>query len=277
MIKKTVQRKINSTSLEKIENSKLSIQFSLDGFSFCISNEGNNEIVHFSEINFSETQPTPEKLLLKIKDIFNKDTFLQHDFTNVKVIHQNNLSTLVPNNYFDETKLKNYLDLNIKTLATDFIVFDSLEKLQAKNVYIPYVNINNYLFQNFGEFEFKHHITVLIEKLLKEPTFSDKRMYVNVNSNTFDVIVLEEKKLLLSNSFSFSTKEDFIYYILFIAEQLNLNTEEFKLVFTGAINIESEIYKIAYQYIRNVIFLESKNPVFKELNHSKHSNFILLG
>ncbi len=277
MIKKTVQRKINSTSLEKIENSKLSIQFSLDGFSFCISNEGNNEIVYFSEINFSETLPTPEKLLLKIKDLFKKDTFLQHDFTNVQVIHQNNLSTLVPNNYFDETKLKNYLDLNIKTLATDFIVFDSLEKLQAKNVYIPYVNINNYLFKNFGEFEFKHHITVLIEKLLKQPTFLDKRMYVNVNSNTFDVIVLEEKKLLLSNSFSFSTKEDFIYYILFIAEQLNLNTEEFKLVFTGAINIESEIYKVAYQYIRNVIFLESKNPVFKELNLSKHSNFILLG
>ena len=75
MIKKTVQRKINSTSLEKIENSKLSIQFSLDGFSFCISNEGNNEIVHFSEINFSETLPTPEKLLLQIKDIFKKITY----------------------------------------------------------------------------------------------------------------------------------------------------------------------------------------------------------
>jgi hypothetical protein len=102
-------------------------------------------------------------------------------------------------------------------------------------------------------------------------------MFVNVHTSTFDILVLKGEKLILANSFSFHTKEDFIYYILFTAEQLGLDTDTFQLSFLGNIEKASEIYKIAYQYIRNINFLESENLIFKELSHPKHSNFILLG
>lgn len=93
----------------------------------------------------------------------------------------------------------------------------------------------------------------------------------------FDLMILENKKLIFSNSFSYTTKEDFIYYILFTAEQLLLNTEEFELYFMGEIKAESEIYTIAYTYIKNIFFLESKNSIFKDLEIDNHSNYILLG
>ena len=80
-----------------------------------------------------------------------------------------------------------------------------------------------------------------------------------------------------SNSFEFETKEDFIYYILFTFEQLNLDVEKVKLYFTGDIELESEIYNSTYQYIRNVFFLESNNSIFNTIRYSKHSNYILLG
>ena len=102
-------------------------------------------------------------------------------------------------------------------------------------------------------------------------------VYVNVSSDSFDVVVIQNKQLYFSNSFSFETKEDFIYYILFTFEQLKLDVEEIQLYFTGDIELESELYTITYQYIRNVLFLESNNPIFKKLNCSKHSNYILLG
>jgi hypothetical protein len=276
MIKIKVQKKTNNTSFENTENLKLSIQFSLDGFSFCIS-DIHDTMLYFSDYQFDKTQTTPKDLLLKIQEIFKKDTYLQQDFVTVLVVHQNNLSTLVPNEYFDENTLEKYLNLNVKTFATDFIAFDDITELQAKNVFIPYVNINNYLFQNFGEFEYKHHLSVLVEKLIKKSTFTDKRMFVNVHSSSFDILVLKGKKIVLANSFSFHTKEDFIYYILFTAEQLGLDTDTFQLSFLGSIEKASEIYKIAYQYIRNINFLESENLIFKELSHPKHSNFILLG
>ena len=270
-------KKTSSISLNTIKDNRVSIQFNLDGFSFCIYNTVSKKDIYFCEYVFENSQATPENLLLEIEEIFKTDTYLQNDFTSVTVIHQNNLSTLVPNPFFKEEELISYLNFNIKTLITDFITFDDLDALNSKNIYVPYVNINNYLFQNFGEFEYKHHSTVLIEKLLKINKNKEKTMYVNTSKTTLDVVVLENNKLLLSNTFSFNSKEDFIYYILFVAEQLNLDVNIFSLYFTGKITLTSDIYKTTYKYIKNVYFLESTNTIFNELKVPSHSNFILLG
>lgn len=275
MIKKVIKNR--TTSLKTIKENKLSIQFNLDGFSFSIYNTTSKKEVYFREYIFENSQTSPENLLLKIETIFNTDAYLQNDFIAVTVIHQNNLSTLVPNRFFDKKKLAFYLNFNVKTLATDFITFDDLETLNAKNVYVPYVNINNYLFQNFGEFEFKHHSTILIEKLLKNNTTKEKTMYVNVSKTTLDIVVLENEKLVLSNAFSYESKEDFIYYVLFVAEQLNLDVQEFPLYFMGKITLKSKTYKITYQYIKNVSFLEGTSNIYDEFNIPSHSNYILLG
>ena len=268
--------KINKQSLNISENNSLSIQFSLDGFSFCINDNETNKTKYFFNHTFEETLKSPEKLLEKIQVIFEEDRLLQKDFKSIQVIHQNYLSSLVPNAYFDASLLRNYLDVTVKTLKNDFIAFDDLEKIAAKNVYIPYININNYLFQSFGEFEYKHHQTVLIEKIIQKKDMN-KVMYVNVAKNNFDIIVTENQELLFVNSFSFNTKEDFMYYVLFTAEQLELDTEQFLLTFSGLISEADEIYKITYKYIRNIGFIHSENPFALELKEPQHTNYTLLG
>lgn len=276
MTSKTVIKTNSTFTLKHSKDTKLSIQFNLDGFSFCITNNTTKETTYFSKYLFKEKQVTPENLLKKIEEIFKTDIHLQKDFSSVLVIHQNNLFTLVPTPYFSENNLSKYLNFNIKTLATDFIAFDDIENINAKNVYVPYVNINNYLFQNFGEFEYKHHLTILIEKLISLNSSIEKKVFINVSKDNFDIVVLQNKQLEFSNSYYFDTKEDFIYYILFTFEQLKLDVEETQLSFTGEIEKSSEIYKIAYQYIRNISFLESNNKIFNQLDASKHSNYILL-
>jgi predicted transport protein len=277
MTNKNVTKINSSIILENTKDIKLSIQFHLDGFSFCITDNSTGDIVYFFKKLFEEKQMTPEILMQKVNAQFKEDTYLQKDFSSILVIHENNLSTLVPNKYFSEDKLVEYLNFNIKTLATDYIAFDEIQEMNAKNVYVPYVHINNYLFQNFGTFEYKHHTTVLIEKLLSLGHYEEKKVYVNVASKNFDVIVIQNKQLKFSNSFHFETKEDFIYYILFTFEQLKLDVENIELYFCGDIELESEIYNSTYQYIRNIFFLESNNPIFDQISASKHSNYILLG
>ena len=141
MLKKTINK-----SIEDISKRKLSIQFSLDGFSFCISNF-NDEIYQFTSYEFEEKMNSPETILESLQEIFKKDTSLQDEFETVQVIHQNSLSTFVPNDYFKEEALKSYVKYNIRTITTDLIVYDNVDELHSKNVYIPYVNINNFLFQ----------------------------------------------------------------------------------------------------------------------------------
>jgi len=269
-----VQKKTSNLIIAYQNVRNLSIQFSLDGFSFCISNQ-QGKIGNLTAYIFDKKVSTPEELLTQIEQIFKTDAQLQQDFNTILAIHQNDLATLVPNAYFDKKNLKNYLNFNIKTLSTDYISYDDLKNIEAKNIYIPYVNINNYLFQHFGEFEYKHHTTILIDKLLaiaKNKTATS--FYVYVAKNNFTIIVIKNNELIFNNTFSFTTKEDFIYYLLFTAEQLQLNPETFLLTFLGAIEKDSEIFNITYQYIRNIEFYESKNPVLTE-TFSKHSHFIL--
>lgn len=276
MIKK-VEIKNSNTSLVHLKENELSIQFNLDGFSFCITNQNEQKTLYFCKYSFENSVKTPEKLLLKIQEIFSTDSHLQKDFSKVTVIHSNNLSTLVPSKYFKEDQLASYLKFNIKVLATDFIAFDAIAAQQIKNVYVPYVNINNYLFNNFGEFDYKHHTTVLIENYTLQNTGEETTMYVNVDKSTLDITILKAKKVVLLNSFTYHTKEDFMYYILFVAEQLNLDTAKFKLYFTGEIDKETSLYKIAYLYIKNMYLLESNNSIFKILDLPKHTNYTLLG
>lgn len=255
----------------------LSVQFSLDGFSFCILDILSKSIINFTKYSFEQTLATPELLLNKVLQIFSQDKELQQDFDNVLVVHQNNLSTIVPNDFFDKTKAKTYLKYTVKILADDYITFDDITSINAKNVYIPFVNINNYLFQNFGEFEFKHHSSILIEKLIDYSNNQNElSFFVNVSTKNIDIVVIKKGKLILSNNFVYHTKEDFIYYILFVAEQLELHPEEFSLVFLGEIDEESNLYEITYNYIRNVSFIQPQSSFFNNSDDFiNHSNYIL--
>lgn len=237
----------------------------------------NDEAYLFTSYTFEEKSNSPEEILENLKEIFKKDTSLQDDFESVQVIHQNNLNSFVPTTYFKEDALKSYLKFNIRTISTDLIVYDNLDELECKNVYIPYVNINNFLFQNFGEFEFKHHSTIVVQKLLSVSN-ANSSFYIYVNHSSFDIVVIEQQKLVYYNSFEFTSKEDFIYYTLFTLEQLKMDADSVQVILLGNINEHSELYKIAFKYIRNLSFLKVPSAITDvEKDLYEHSNFILLG
>ena len=276
MTKQIVKKKTINKNIEVTSKRKLSIQFSLDGFSFCTTNT-HNEVIEFSSYTFSKTKNSPELVLEKLQDIFKKEKSLQYDFETVTVIHQNNLNTLVPNEYFKKDALKSYLKYSIKTIASDLITFDELDFMNSKNVYVPYVNINNFLFQNFGEFEYKHYSSVMLEKLFSIAT-NDICCYIHVSKSTFDIVIIKNSNLQFFNIFEYKTKEDFMYYVLFTLEQLDLSTEETLVSILRDMEEDSDLFRLMYTYIRNIDFLSSKNAVFNNQKEiSKHSNFILLG
>ncbi|CAL2092009.1 DUF3822 family protein [Tenacibaculum sp. 190524A05c] len=260
------------------KHKSLSIQFSLDGFSFCVKDIPSSQILLLTTYTFDSSMDTPHELSEKIQSIFEAEKELQIEFDQIIAIHQNQLATQIPDAYFDENHLKTYLDFNIKTFSSDYITFDNLPSLEAKNVYIPYVNVNNFLFQNFGEFEFKHHSTVLLEQLITNHNASiEDTMYVNVSHKYLDIVVFKKDQLRLYNSFQYNSKEDFLYYILFVSEQLELDPSEFQLVFSGNITKDFTNFTLTEEYIKNVDFLKPSHNFLDESEHFKpHSNYILL-
>ena len=236
-----------------IENyHKLSIQVSLNGLSFCIVDTIANTIKHFKRLNFGK-ELSPYETQKELKQLFKESQVADYSFTEVVVIHRNNLFSLVPKPLFDKAELANYLKFNVKILANDLVEYDEIGSYDLVNVYVPFVNINNYIYDLFGEFEFMHHGTVMVQSLLNSHSNgNDPICYVHVADKQMDITVLTQKQLLFFNSFLFITKEDFIYYLLFTLEQLKLNTETIKLRLFGSIDMEDELYNIAYKYVQHI-------------------------
>ncbi|MET7030183.1 DUF3822 family protein [Sediminicola luteus] len=254
----TENKTINNLEQSKSDFHKLSIQISLNGLSFCVLDTVDNHILASENVVF-DREVNPLELLKKVKEIFEKYKVAKVAFSEVIAIHKNQLFSLVPKALFDEGELANYLKFNAKMLTNDIIVYDELESNDIMNVYVPFMNVNNYIYELFGEFEFKHSSTVMVESLLNTPNpGNDAVCYVHVGDKQLDITVVSNKKLQLHNSFNYNTKEDFIYYLLFTIEQLKLDTNTVKLKLFGAIDEDDEIYGIAYDYIKNIsIFIPS--------------------
>ena len=58
------------------------------------------------------------------------------------------------------------------------------------------------------------HQTIIQDLGKETPNKDDKKMFVHINTGHFEIIVVQNQKLLLFNSFDYNTPEDFFYYIL---------------------------------------------------------------
>ena len=223
---------------------------SLNGLSFSILDTISNTIIYGQKVDF-KTEATPYSLLKELKGMLNKHNLLKEYYEEVTVIHKNHLYCLVPKSLFDKKELPNYLKFNAKLLANDEIAYDELAHRDMICVYVPYTNINNYLFDCFGEFEFKHYSTALLHMLFHQK--SNKTLcYIHVDKRTMELVIMQHRTLLLYNQFDYETKEDFLYYLLFTYEQLALDVEQVKVKLFGDIEEGDDIFNICYKYLKKV-------------------------
>jgi len=259
---KTTQK---ANRIDLASNIKLSIHIGLNGLSFSIVDEKTNDIVFLKKEVFPK-KTTPKGLLKHLKNSFKDNSELDNVFSSVKIIHYNNLSTVVPEVLFDKSNALSYLKFNSKILQNDYVASDSIFNNECVNVYIPYVNINNFIFKKFNSFIYNHYSSIILEQIkLSEKNSTIPSLYLNIGLNNIDLIYFKENKLILYNTFEFVSKEDIIYYVLFVVDQLKLNPEETPIVISGNINDNDENYEIIYKYIRNVSIFHSKIE-----NKSKH-------
>jgi hypothetical protein len=253
---------------------KLSIQVSLSGLSFCIIDTITNKVLVHNSIAF-DTKEVIESQLWKT---FVDNTLLSKQYDEIMVLHDNNINTIVPQPLFDKDNIASYLQYNVKVFETDFFAFDEISNYEINNIYVPFVNINNFLLDQFESFNYKNTNSILIQKILdKSKNVEEKQVFVHFQENRFEIIVVKNQHLLLFNSFEYNTPEDFIYYILFTFEQLQLNPEIIPISLFGSISKEDSFFKIAFKFIRNCNLLDVSNNAktydVSEEDMSKH--FIL--
>lgn len=254
---------------------KLILQVAVNQLSYCCIDTLNSDVTALKTIAFTRHNAIDEEL----HRAFNDNADLNSVYDEIVVLHDNSFNTLVPKALFDENYLASYLQYNTKVFETDFFTFDVAGSYDMNNIYVPFMNVNNFLIDRFGSFDYKNTNSILVAKLLDASKNRDeKQVYVHVQDTHFEIVVAHNQKLLLYNSFEYATPEDFLYYLLFTMEQLSLNPESTSVLALGNISETSPSFELAYKYIRNIVLYDTTDlsEKYKITNHDARQHFILL-
>ncbi len=239
----------------------MTIQYSLDGLSFVVFNAAEHKFIALKHYRVSQKNIPLETLISELQE---KESWKLEDFKDVNILIDNNINTFIPKDLYQEELKENYLSLlNIKHSN---VLTDTIAEHGIMNVY-SYDDDLNFLNKDIKIY---HSSSILIKKLIKE--FSNRnaetRAFINVKNNSYELIILNNDKLIFHNYFNFNTKEDFLYFILFTFDQLSIDNESIPLYFMGFIEEKSPVIELCSRYIRNIRFFNRDNDFnyINELN-----------
>lgn len=241
----------------------LSIQVSLGGFSFCIYDNERDKFIGLASWDFQDVN-NDLALNLLLQDFIPEVDALLHQYNKTSVLFDTPKSTLVPNVLFKPEQAGQYLRFNHYTSHDNLVRNDYLPLLDAENIWA----VDEHVFETVSGFfpsaGYYHYSSPLIESLLlqNKNRGSEENVFVNVRKNRFDVVVLKGNTLLLHNTFSYKTQQDFMYFLGYVLEFLELNPEKVEVTLLGEIEKNSALYEIAYKYVRNIRF-GTRNSDFK--------------
>jgi len=225
---------------ENNNQTNLTLSVGLNSISLSVFDLASGELIKFDKSNF-DNPLSIDRMLNKLKDILNKNELDFKKFENIKLLQQNNLSVLVPGELYSEKQKRTYLKYNTQIRNDDFIAVDNLNNLKIKNIYIPYININNYLVDLFKNIEYFHYDTELLNKLYK--IRRNEEFFVHVDNRQIKIIVFEKDKLNFFNSYEIDNSSDIIYYVLLVLKEKKLNVDKTEIIY---------IYDYEYDDLSNI-------------------------
>jgi hypothetical protein len=240
---------------DEAKSYRLFIQMGYDFLSTCVMDDMRKKIICLEDFSFPLTT-NPEILAEKYEFAKQQSKLLSLDnFCSVNCCVKFSSSTLVPEPFFDSDTAELFWNFNSTENAEGVVATDDLKLIHAKNIFAIPSLIQKMLKYWYYEISIHHHSTALINALLLSYK-SDKSVTVNLNSNDFDLVVTAGNKLVFYNCFKYATSEDFLYFLLFSLEQLQLNTESVELKLAGEIDKQSIYYKSLNKYFQKISFVD---------------------
>ncbi len=256
----------------------LSLQIDSEGFAYCLLDSRRKRYIVFQKYLYGKSGDIVS-LVNKLEKHLEEDEILNASFKSSSCIYLTQKSTLVPNAFFDESKLKDYFEFNHPLDELDEIHFNLVPEIDASNVFAIPTYLANLLYNKFKGLKIYHQATPFIKSTLKDFRPSSS-VHINLNPGFFDIIVKQGHQLKLYNTFLYQNDTDMLYYVLFIINQLKLNPETIPLTICGEMSDRISYQESLSKYVPKMMFLEPASPgfsnVFERLSKHKFFNLFYL-
>ncbi len=264
------------------ENYHISIQGSLNGYSFSILDKRRNKYILLRYMPF-EQQLSPEEFVLRVDELHSWDEYLSRNFGSASFIWLSTRYTIVPESLFDTQNLRTYFSFNQEPDETDSLFYNAVRSAGAVIIFAVPRGLCDRLTGWNGKVRFYSQITPFVERLVTDYGGKDEKYkaMVNVHPGFIDMAVLKGNSLKLCNSYGCKNEKDFIFFLLYVFEQLRLNQEETPVFLSGDIDRNSPHFEMLKKNIRKISFEKYSDHFnysykFMEVEPHRFSNLLNL-
>jgi len=231
----------------------ISIQVSLDGFSFLVQNLETTKYVGLKQISFDNVFH-PDDISKELKKTLDAEPLAHATYQSAKCVFLTPKVTIIPTPLFERNKLKSYFEFNIQLLGSEALYHRQLSSIGSYIVYAIPSDIATITGQYLPNINFYCQSQPNIQSALQlqESSKTADQLYMHIGKNFFDIVLAKNGRLLFHNCFNYSNPADFVYFTMNIFEQFKLNPESASLHIAGNISKMDEKYFWLKKYIRNV-------------------------
>jgi len=261
----------DSFEIEKTNQYKVSIQVSLDGFSFLAIHAAEKRVVAFKN---TPLKISNEKLMVRrLKEWLESEDFFKNSFNEVRVFVFTENFTIIPEEYNSKETQQDLASVLFHQDLDFKLIENKIEPLHARLYFQVQSDITEVLQHFFGNSECFHPVT----KLLQIPFHSNKRNIALIVSmkKYFYLIVKRNNKLLLASSFLYSHQNDLVYNVLNTFQQLETARSETDLIIADVISDSNEIKSLLHPFFENISMLKTDELVINPEIIENHLLFYL--
>ncbi len=262
---------------EKAEHYQLSVQVDSEGLSYCVFDIERKQHVVLKSYKFDQMEPRQD-MINSIAGILAGDDLMDLSYASVMFMYYTQQSTLIPSSYFNKRYLKDYLSFNHSLDDADELFCNYIQPLGIWNVFaIPSV-IGSLISNQFDHATIAHQATSFLWQVNQNAeTIKGYHVRVGLNSDFFDIAVLNHNGLLLYNTFQYGNETDLLYFVLYIYKQMKIDLSNAPLIISGEHAAKMILFDTLKKYIPELIYADKPGtfaltpglftiPVYKFLN-----------
>jgi len=236
---------------------QLSIQYHERFCTISILDTASMKYLAFKNFWFSEAIPVA-KQTDQIRNLLHAESYLVRNYKAVTFMYLTPVSVLIPAPLFRKDKPEDYFKYSAHLNPEDKVCYRKIHAIDAYAVFPVPVDFYNQVRLMVPDVQFFHQMCPQIEEAIAETNefAGQNRVMANINPGFADLMIMQDDKLILYNSFAIKNTEDLVFFILYLYEQFGLSQQETPVILSGFPELYPGATELLYKFLGKVLFRE---------------------
>ena len=190
-----------------------------------------------------------------LTDFFAAYPSMHQSFYQALIVYDFPQSILTPSLIYKPEESQVLLNTMNGALAGSHIISELISEWQMYNTYAVPGEVYKWVNQKFPAARSRHQYSLAVKKI--NAAGNEGILAIDFRQNDFTVIAGRQSRILLAQTFEYTTPDDVLYYLLKTCRQFSLLQKEVHLQLSGLIDKQSSLYKELHQYFVNIEFREA--------------------